>query len=301
MICPTLPFALMVQALFLAQSPAVLSSQTKAKPNLPPEQVAQTSRYLATLAMPMGGYAPNPGAKASLRATLGAVRALRLLGVQPADLLACREFVLGCLTTDGFADAPDQKPGPAAPALQAVGLMALHDLAAEKSPQVAGKLPAQFAHLESLATDFESIRLAAAAFEAGKRFPANSAPWLQIIEKAIVAAPQDNRLLGGATAAKLRLGVQIKDEEKAAVAAQLLAGQKSAGGWGKSEQTPSDLDTCYRVMRALKMLGKKPDTQKLQAFIASCRNPDGGYGLTKGDSSTASATYQALIVLSWLE
>jgi hypothetical protein len=97
------------------------------------------------------------------------------------------------------------------------------------------------------------------------------------------------------------LGVQIKDEEKAAVAAQLLAGQKSAGGWGKSEQTPSDLDTCYRVMRALKMLGKKPDTQKLQAFIASCRNPDGGYGLTKGDSSTASATYQALIVLSWLE
>ena len=112
MICPTLPFALMVQALFLAQSPAVLSSQTKAKPNLPPEQVAQTSRYLATLAMPMGGYAPNPGAKASLRATLGAVRALRLLGVQPADLIACREFVLGCLTPDGFADAPDQNPAP---------------------------------------------------------------------------------------------------------------------------------------------------------------------------------------------
>jgi hypothetical protein len=296
MCCPAAPVAFLIPIVLMAQAP-----QTKAKPSLPPDQVAQTTRYLAALAMPMGGYAPAAGGKASLRATLGAVRGLRLLGVEPADMNACRDFVIGCLTPEGFADAPDQKPGPAAPALQAVGLMALHDLGAEKSPPVAEKMAAQFARLESLATEFESIRLAAAALEAGKRQTPSQPAWVQLIDKALASAPDDARLLGGATAARLRLGVKLKPEEQSALTTRLLAAQKEDGGWAKSTKDPSDLDSCYRVARAVKMLGAKPDSARLRAFIASCRNADGGYGVAKGQPSTVSATYQALIVLSWLE
>jgi len=289
--------ALLFLTTFLPAQPAA----AKPKPALPPDQVAQTTRYLAALATPMGGYAPQAGGKASLRATLGAVRGLRLLGVQPADLAACRDFVVACLTPEGFADAPDQQPGQAAPALQAVGIMALHDLGAEKLPQVASKLPQQFTRLENLATDFESVRLAAAAFEAGKQLPAKKDAWQALIQKAQAGSPENARLVGGATAARLRLGVQLKPAEREELSARLLAGQGEDGGWSNAAREPGDLDSCYRVMRAIKMLGAKPDAQKLRGFVASCRNADGGYGVAKGKPSSVSATYQALIVLSWLE
>jgi len=273
----------------------------KPKPALPPDQVAQTTRYLAALATPMGGYAPQAGGKASLRATLGAVRGLRLLGVQPADLAACRDFVVACLTPEGFADGPDQMPGPSAATLQAVGIMALHDLGAEKLPQIAGRLPEQFARLETLATDFETVRLAAAAFEAGKQMPAKKEAWLALVQKAQSASPENARLVGGSTAARLRLGAQLQRAEREELAGRLMVGQKEDGGWANSPREPSDLDSCYRVMRAIRMLGAQPNAEKLRAFVASCRNADGGYGVAKGNPSSVSATYQALIVLSWLE
>ena len=42
-----------------------------------------------------------------------------------------------------------------------------------------------------------------------------------------------------------------------------------------------------------------PDLGRLVTFVGRCRNPDGGYGPTPGKPSTASATYNASIVLHW--
>lgn len=294
-------FSLFQSALFL---PLVMLGQgpaTKPKSVLPAEHCAQTTRFLAALAKPMGGYAQTPMGKVSLRATLGAVRGLRLLGVEPADLPACRDFVIACLTPEGFADAPDEKPGMAALSLQPVGLMALFDLGAEKNPAVVEKLPAEWTRLEARAEDFESIRLAAAALEAGRKNTPKKQQWLEIMDRFVQGDPKNIRNLGGATAAKLRLGVKFTTEESQALVAKLIAAQGKDGGWSKKEGEASDLDTCYRVMRAIRMLGGKPDAAKLRAFIQSCRNPDGGYGIKKGEPSMATNTYQALIVLSWLE
>jgi hypothetical protein len=54
-------------------------------------------------------------------------------------------------------------------------------------------------------------------------------------------------------------------------------------------------------MRTFMMLKEKPDEAKLRAFIAKCRNADGGYGVAPGQSSTVSGTYFAGIVLHWLD
>ena len=62
-----------------------------------------------------------------------------------------------------------------------------------------------------------------------------------------------------------------------------------------------DIESTYRVMRSFMMLKEPPaDTVRLRAFIASCRNKDGGYGVTPGQPSSVSGTYYAGIVLHWL-
>ena len=44
-----------------------------------------------------------------------------------------------------------------------------------------------------------------------------------------------------------------------------------------------------------------PDAERVRKFIASCRNDDGGYGVTPGQPSTVSGTYYAAIILHWLD
>ncbi|MGO9416384.1 MAG: prenyltransferase/squalene oxidase repeat-containing protein [Syntrophobacteraceae bacterium] len=46
---------------------------------------------------------------------------------------------------------------------------------------------------------------------------------------------------------------------------------------------------------------EKPDAAKLRAFVAKCRNADGGYGVMPGQKSTGSGTYFAAIILHWLD
>jgi hypothetical protein len=49
------------------------------------------------------------------------------------------------------------------------------------------------------------------------------------------------------------------------------------------------------------MLRAKPaDVERLRAFIAKCRNADGGYGVAPGQPSAVGSTYFAGIVLHWL-
>ena len=51
---------------------------------------------------------------------------------------------------------------------------------------------------------------------------------------------------------------------------------------------------------AFVMLKKKPDIELCRAFVAHCRNLDGGYGLAPAQRSNISATYFAAIILHWL-
>ena len=56
-----------------------------------------------------------------------------------------------------------------------------------------------------------------------------------------------------------------------------------------------------RVMRAFHMLKEKPaDVAAFRAFVAKCRNADGGYGVAPGQPSNAGGTYFASIILHWL-
>jgi hypothetical protein len=55
-------------------------------------------------------------------------------------------------------------------------------------------------------------------------------------------------------------------------------------------------------MRAFHLLKEKPkDVAALRKFVASCRNADGGYGVTPGAPSSMSGVYYAAIVSKWLD
>ena len=74
------------------------------------------------------------------------------------------------------------------------------------------------------------------------------------------------------------------------------------GGFGEAKAEVSDLGSTYRVMRALMLLKEKPkDVAALRKFVTSCRNSDGGYGVTAGAPSSMSGVYYATIVSKWLD
>ena len=105
---------------------------------------------------------------------------------------------------------------------------------------------------------------------------------------------------GGAVVAVLRLGGEVPHKDN--VLKTIKAGQREDGGWSKADAKGSDLETSYRVMRCFHMMKEKPDeVNKLKAFIAKCRNKDGGYGVAPGQPSSSSGTYFASIMLHWLE
>jgi hypothetical protein len=142
------------------------------------------------------------------------------------------------------------------------------------------------------------------------------------------------RLLGGALAAVLRLDPGQTDAI-AGIVPVLKDAQRPDGGWAatdhlppepgsaekkdekaekkeekaeKAEEkkpeakpAPSDLETTYRVMRALHMSKAAPkDVAKLRAFVASCRHADGGYSVKAGGKPNVAGTYYALTILGWL-
>lgn len=143
--------------------------------------------------------------------------------------------------------------------------------------------------------------IAAAALDAAGRKPADPAPWIAGWEA--VRNPDGSYGKGAPDTASaviltLRVGGTVK--EPATAARALKAAQRPDGGFSLTGGE-SDLPTVYRMMRALIMLKEKPDVDRLSAFIARCRNADGGYGPTPGQPSTASATYNAAIVMKWID
>jgi hypothetical protein len=267
------------------------------------DQKKTTIAYLQKLQQKDGGFAPAADKpKSGLRATSSALRALKYFGGEPAEKAAVADFVKSCFDKEsgGFADAPGGKPDVA---VTAVGAMAVVELKLSTDPYEAAVVK----YLADNAKSFEDIRIAAAGLEALGKRPKEADAWLDQIAKMRnnndgtygkgLGAARDT---GGAVVAVLRLGGKVDNAD--AVLKALKEGQRADGGFGKADAESSDLETSYRVMRAFHMLKAQPaDAGRLRDFIASCRNDDGGYGPAKGQPSTASATYNAAIILHWLE
>jgi prenyltransferase beta subunit len=271
------------------------------------EQQKATIAYLRDCQQPDGGFLPaktlptqNGVRQSSLRAGTAALRALKYFGGEPRDRSACERFVERCFdkSTGGFADHPRMQPDVAS---TAVGLMAVVEL---KLPVASYREPA-VDYLTKHVKSFEDIRIAAAGLEAIRlERPRAANNWLVQLANLRHAdgtfGVDDGvaRATGGAVVAWLRLGGEVEHREN--VLRALETGQRADGGFGKEKVKTSDLETSYRVMRAFAMLHEKPDVERCRAFVARCRNPDGGYGVAPGQPSSVAATYFASIILHWL-
>jgi prenyltransferase beta subunit len=266
-----------------------------------------TVTYLARLQNADGGFlgqAPardgGRGEGSSLRATVAAVRALHYFGGEPRNREACARYVQAAFdpASGGFVNTrPGGKPDVV---LTAVGLMGV---AALKLPTDRYAGPA-LKYLGEHARGFEEIRMAAAGAEAAGQRPAEADEWLRQIARmrnpdgTYGKGDGQGRATGSAVAAVLRLGGKVEQRDN--VLKALRAGQRKDGGFGKEEAAGSDLETTYRVMRSFHMLKEMPDAAACRAFVARCRNEDGGYGVTPGQPSNVGATYYAGSVLHWL-
>jgi prenyltransferase beta subunit len=271
------------------------------------DEKQRTIDYLRPLQAADGGFLPTAAEQAngkpaasSLRATSAALRALRYQEGKPRDQSAAARFVAACFdkSAGAFSDQPHGRPDINA---TAVGLMAAQEL---HMPMDEYKVAAGYLGLH--ARTFEDIRIAAAGLEAAGTRPTQASRWIsQILE----ACHSDGtfgrgdgaaRDTGGAVVALLRLGAHLEHEEN--VVGCLKNGQRSDGGFGKGDTTTSDLESTYRVLRAFVMLHQKPENvTACRAFVARCRNEDGGYGVAPGQPSSVSGTYFASIIVHWLE
>jgi hypothetical protein len=186
-------------------------------------------------------------------------------------------------------------------AITSIGVMAATELGIPKE-----KYAKTMDYLRANAKTFEEVRIGAAALEALGEKPDWLAEWYKAARWQMKdpgeAALKDGgaRDVGSVAAMYLRLGRPVNNPRE--VGRQLTAGQRPDGGWGKAGENGSDLESTYRVMRALHLLKEKPaDPAKLRGFVALCRNKDGGYGVTPGAPSTMSGVYYAAIVSKWLD
>jgi prenyltransferase beta subunit len=265
-----------------------------------------TVAYLQKLQQPDGGFlaaAPQPGAapgKSTLQATVAAVRALHYFGGEPRDRAAAAQYVEDSFdpATGGFRNVPGGKPDVPVTAIGLMGVAALK-LPADRYADPAVRF------LGERARRFEDVRMAAAGLEAAGKASPQAAAWMK--QFAEMRNPDGTygqgkgtaRQTGSVVVTVLRLGGKVDDRDR--VLKALRAGQRKDGGWGTMDATDSDLATTYRVMRCFHMLHEKPDAAACRAFVARCRNPDGGYGVTPGQSSAVSGTYFAGSVLHWLD
>ena len=262
--------------------------------------------YVQKLQTSTGGFlsmAPQPNIRLAptLRATSAGVRALHYLGGDIPDKAACVKFVESCYdpASGGFSDMPRGTPDVFT---TAVGLMAVKEL---KMP--ADKIgPAAAKYLAKNAKKFEDIRIAAAGLERFGVDPTLASDWRLAVDRTGNAdgffgkGKGQARDTASAIVTILRLGTQLADS--APTIKLLKAGQRPDGGFGKEDSDASDLETSYRVLRCFVMLNARPDNIKgLRAFVAKCKNADGGSGVAPGEPSTVSGTYFAAIIHHWLD
>lgn len=291
-------------ACLIMLAPAVVAAQPPSA-----DQKRETVRFVRSLQTPAGAFVAEPldplkttgRATASLRATSAAVRTLKYLGAELPNREKVIAFVLSCFDpqTGGFADAPGAKPDVT---LTSVGVMAAMELGIPKE-----RFAKAMDYLRSNAKGFEDIRIGAGAVEAWgvENCPFDLTPWVRFVDEMGGGRPRASkdggaRDVGSVVAFRLRLGREQPD--RPGVVRILRDGQRDDGGWAKAGAAGSDLEATYRVMRALYLLKETPaDVAKLRAFVAKCRNADGGYCVAPGQPSSAGGTYYATIVTKWLD
>jgi hypothetical protein len=269
-----------------------------------PADKEATVAYLQKLQARDGGFLGTAEVKtSSLRATNGALRALKYFGGKVPDRDACAAFVKSCFDKErgAFADVPGGKSDVAS---TAIGLMALVELKLPTEPYA----DAAVRYLGENAKSFEEIRIAAAGLETVGQRPEQTGAWLLQVAR-MRNRDRDGtygkgdgvaRDTGSANVVVLRLGGKVEDPR--AVIGTLDGGQRADGGFGKEGAAGSDLETTYRVVRCYHMLEAKPKAaDKCREFIGRCRNADGGYGVEPGKPSSVSGTYFAGMVLQWLQ
>ena len=261
-----------------------------------PEELSQTASLAASLQNPDGGFAATPGGPSSLPATTSNIRVLGYTGGAIPNPLACIRYVKSCFDpkTGGFAPTPGGKPDVST---TASGLMASYELKVLEPAIVEPALK----FLTENAKTFEEVRIAVAGFEAAKATPADTAKWKAIVmegenpEGTFGKGVNLARDTGGKAVALMRMGLPLEHRE--AIVAALKAAQGADGAWAKTD-SGSDLEASYRIMRCFVMLKETPDLNRLNAFLAACRRPDGSYGLKPGDT-TGNATYFGSIISYW--
>ena len=264
----------------------------------PSEEARRTVAFLENLQRKGGGFASGPGERsASLRDTVSAVKALRLLAAGPPDEQGALAFVHACWDreTGGFSDRPGDAPSVVATAL---GLIALGELAGKRlvDRHASRAMAFMTQNAESLEEHFMVI---AAHEESG--LP-GSAP-----ERAVSFIQAQRRTDGtfgdgvwsNAVAAGALLRARAKVDPELPVLSRLLGAQQPDGGFGDGAG-PSDLTTTYAVMRALLLFNRAPDLSAVTRYLVRLRGHDGGYGERIGAPSTAGATYEALSILEWI-
>lgn len=263
-----------------------------------------TLKFIDSLRDPdTGAWAVSPPKdgeklKPSLRACNGAVNALKFFGGEVTDKEKVQKFVMGCYDekTGTFAE-PGSKPDVT---ITCVGVLAATALDIDRK-----KYAKAMEYLKENAKTFEDYRLGAAAIEAFgvKESGIDIKKWTEdALEKWLDAADASARGSASLHALTLRLGVEMKADERKVVLPVLLGEQQKDGGWGKdvAKKTPSDAETTYRVMRALMLLKEKPkDADGVAKFVASCRRKDGGYGVDADGPSSMSGVYYAAKISEW--
>lgn len=276
---------------------------------------AATAKWVFAQEAPDGGFYlapqdPNVDAmpRASLRATNGAVKALHYLGhpLLNKEKEKHAKFVLSCYDpkTGGFAEMPGGKNSIS---MTAVGVMAAAELGIPHT-----KYAKAMDYLKVNAKTFEEVRIGAAAVEAWGVMdcPFDVKPFIRRGIELGAKGSSDQlqqrdggaRDFGSTVAIPLRLGAPMGEAERDHCAALLKIGQRDDGGWGKKGEKASDIESTYRVMRALMLMQEEPnDAKKLRAFLAAHRNNDGGYATKPGEKSSMSGVYYCTIIAKWLD
>ncbi len=269
------------------------------------DRMAQTAQFVLDHHSPKGGYVPQKGSSPSLRATLSARRSLHLLGVKAPSPEKDILFVASCVDESGaFADRPNDK---STTTLASVGLLLASDLMMHKNPEYFKLIELNKRLVLNDAKSFEEIRMGAAVFEGLGVISTRRNEWVRQLRATQSTeggyGPSGSRLrdTGGVVAALLRLKEPLAKQEKHALIEFLLSGQGKDGGFGVTESAPSELDSSYRIGRALWMLGVTPDARRMGVFLEKCRTPSGAYSVHPGEEPTLVDTYRALIISSWLK
>lgn len=279
-------------------------------PLLPVSQdTASTVQFLKRCLQPDGSYRNDPAqaTSANLVSTSAALRALKHWHGEPRHMDKTKEYVWACYdkATGQFKDAPHGKPSYRT---TAVGVMAVVTLGERFSPADLSRV--QQALYQS--DQPEEIRLGAGALEALvvdgqlKQVPAE---WQTKLRRVFKGTLQSDGFYGtgtaqplmtaGYSAAFLRLGYPLTN--KAELVTLLKQAQHNMGGWtnGKGEV---DLEASYRVMRCLYLLQCKDKAvlAHVAQFVASLKQPDGGYAMPGTRNATVAATYFAGSLQHWV-